>query len=129
MNVLEHVEDPLASLRNMSDALIRGGRLVLYVPRGARLYSTLDEALGHRCRYNREMLTAELEEAGFEIESLRYFNKSSVFGWWWNGKVLRKTRLSRVQLKLFDLMIPVLRRIDRFLPWKGLGLIAVAKKQ
>ncbi len=129
MNVLEHVREPLAALRNIFDALVPGGRLILYVPRGPRLYSSLDEVLGHRCRYTREMLSGELEETGFEIESLRYFNKSSVFGWWWNGKVMRKKKLSRIQLKVFDLMVPMLRRIDRFLPWKGLGLIAVAKKR
>ena len=33
----------------------------------------------------------------------------------------------RVQLKIFDLMVPIVRRLDRFLPWPGLGLIAVAR--
>ena len=128
LNVLEHVRDPLEALRSMRRALEPGGRLVLYVPRGASLYSALDEALGHRCRYDVEMLQAELAETGFEVERLSLFNRASVPGWWWNGKVRRKRVFSRVQLKLFDLLVPVLRRVDRLLPWKGLGIIAVARR-
>lgn len=128
LNVLEHVEDPEAALGNMYEALARGGRLVLYVPAGQGLNSSLDEVLGHRCRYDEAMLRGELQAAGFELESLRDFNRASRPGWWWNGKILRRRSFSRVQLKLFDSAVPVIRRLDRLLPWKGLGLIAVARK-
>ena len=128
LNVLEHVRDPLASLRNLFSVLEPGGRLVLYVPRGQKLYSSLDEALDHRCRYEREQLEQELRDTGFEIEHLTTFNRASVFGWWWNGKVMKRRTFSRPQLKAFDLLVPILRRIDRFLPWKGLGFIAIARK-
>lgn len=66
LNVLEHVRDPLLALRNMYDALQPGGRLVLYVPQGQTLYSSLDEVLGHRCRYSKQMLGEELRSIGFE---------------------------------------------------------------
>lgn len=128
LNVLEHVRDPVAALRNMREALVPGGRVVLYVPRGRRLYSSLDEALGHRCRYEQAQLESELDEAGLELEYLASFNRASVPGWWWNGKVLRKRHFSRVQLKMLNGLVPVLRLLDRVLPWQGLGIVAVARR-
>jgi SAM-dependent methyltransferase len=128
LNVLEHVPDPHRALANMFRCLEPGGRLVLYVPRGPGLYSRLDEVLGHRCRYTTTMLRDELASAGFEIESLRHFNRSGVLGWLLNGKLRRAESLSTFQLKLYDMAIPLLRRLDRFLPWPGLGLFAVARK-
>lgn len=128
LNVLEHVEDPLRALRNMYEALEDNGRLVLYVPAGQTLFSSLDEVLGHRCRYDAGMLRRELEAARFEIERIFDFNRAALPGWWWNGKVRKRRSFSRVQLKLFDTATPMIRRLDRLLPWRGLGLVAVARK-
>ncbi len=128
LNVLEHVRDPLMALRNMSSALAPGGRVVLYVPQGQRLYSTLDEVLGHRCRYSKEMLADELRETGFELESMRDFNRFAIPGWILNGKLLKRRHFSRSQLKIFNMLVPVIRRIDSLIPGQGLGIIAVARK-
>jgi glycosyltransferase involved in cell wall biosynthesis len=129
LNVLEHVRDPLLALRNMHSALQPGGRVVLYVPQGQDLYSSLDEVLGHRCRYDRESLARELAATGFRLEHCADFNRSSVPGWFLNGKILKKREFSRVQLKAFNMMVPVVRRVDRAVPWRGLGLIAVARRE
>jgi glycosyltransferase involved in cell wall biosynthesis len=128
LNVLEHVRDPLLALRNMRDALEPGGRAVLYVPQGQRRYSSLDEVLGHRCRYSRQMLNEELRATGFEVEILEDFNHVGVPGWLLNGRLLKRRHFSRSQLKIFNMAVPVVRRIDRLFPWSGLGIIAVARK-
>ena len=128
LNVLEHVPDPVGALQRMAGALEPGGRLVLYVPVGPKLYSSLDEALGHRCRYSAESLKSEIEKVGLRVENTQPFNRVSVPAWWFNGKVLDRRSFSRIQLKIFDLMVPILRRLDRFLPWPSLGLIVVARK-
>ena len=128
LNVLEHVADPLVALRNMSSALVDGGRLVLYVPQGQWLYSSLDEALDHRCRYSPETLRQELEATGFTVERLTGFNHVSAPGWYLNGKILKRRHLSRGQLKMFDMAVPLLRRLDHLSPLPPLGLVAVARK-
>ena len=127
LNVLEHMDEPVQCLRNIRSALAPGGRTILYVPQGPRLFSSLDQALEHRRRYDRSTLTAHLEEAGFSIESITDFNRAGPPGWWFNGKVLKRRHFGRVQLKSFDMLVPILRRIDRLLPWPGLGLVAVAR--
>ena len=129
VNVLEHVRDPVAALRNMNVALRSGGCVLLYVPQHQGLYSSLDQVLGHRCRYDPDTLKHELDQAGFELEHLEQFNRFAIFGWWLNGRILKKHSLSRVQLKIFDMLVPLLRHVDRFVPWSGLGLIAVARKR
>jgi 2-polyprenyl-3-methyl-5-hydroxy-6-metoxy-1,4-benzoquinol methylase len=128
LNVLEHVRDPLIALANMRSALSPGGRLVVYVPQGQRLYSSLDEVLGHRCRYAKSMLAGELAESGFALESMHDFNRFGVPGWILNGKLLGRRRFSRFQLKVYNLLVPILKRLDRAVPWPGLGIIAVARR-
>ena len=128
LNVLEHVRDPLIALRNMYSALAPGGRVVLYVPQGTGLYSSLDEVLGHRCRYEKPLLAEELRSTGFELESMQDFNHLAIPGWYVNGKLFKRRHFSRVQLKIFNLLVPVVRRIDGLVPGKGLGIIAVARK-
>ena len=49
-------------------------------------------------------------------------------GWNLNGKLLKRRHFSRGQLKIFNIAVPILRRIDRLFPWKGLGIIAVARR-
>jgi hypothetical protein len=56
------------------------------------------------------------------------FNRMGVIGWWWNGKVCRRRNFSRIQLKFFNGIIPLLRHVDQFLPWPGLGLLVVVRR-
>ena len=128
VNVLEHISDPLSTLRNLHTALRPGGSAVVLVPQHEWLYGTLDEALDHRARYTPESLEAELRQAGFEVSRVFDFNRFSVPGWWLNGKLLKRKTFSRIQLKMVDTLIPIVRRIDRRLPWKGQSLIAIARR-
>jgi glycosyltransferase involved in cell wall biosynthesis len=128
INVLEHVPNEQTALGNIRSSLIPKGRAVILVPQHPALYGTLDRALDHRERYTRESLQQGLERAGFEVERIVDFNRFSVPGWWLNGKILRRKTFSRLQLKMLQITMPLLRRIDRAFPWRGLSLIAVAVK-
>ena len=128
LNVLEHIEDDRTTLGNMYEALAPGGRLVLLVPAFARLYSTLDEHLHHFRRYERDELERKIREAGFELEDLRFVNRPGIFGWWLNGRVLKRRVLPRGQLVAFKLLMPMLKREEKRPPTAGLSLLAIARK-
>jgi glycosyltransferase involved in cell wall biosynthesis len=128
LNVLEHVKEPLAAVERMMSVLRPGGRLVVYVPAWPALYGSLDEALDHRCRYTKQALKAELDNAGLKVLHIAPFNRASTPSWWFNSRILRRKSLGRIQLKIFDTLVPILRRCDRFLPLPGLGYIAVGER-
>jgi SAM-dependent methyltransferase len=129
INVLEHVPDEQMALRSIWSTLQPGGRVIVLVPQHPNLYGTLDTALEHRERYTREGLQQALRTAGFRVDRIFDFNRVSVPGWWAAGKVLRRRTFSRVSLKLLELAMPVLRRIDHAWPWSGLSLVAVGIKE
>jgi len=128
VNLLERVSDANALLSNLWMALEPGGRIIVMAPQAPTLYGTLDRTLGRNCRYTAADLVHTLQAAGFRLQTTLNFNRVSVPGWWLNGKLLRRQRISRIQLKMLDVFLPLLTRIDRILPWKGLSLIAVAVK-
>jgi glycosyltransferase involved in cell wall biosynthesis len=129
LNVLEHLDDERQALANLWLALRPGGQAIVLVPQHPRLYGTLDQALEHRLRYTVPEFRSALTTAGFRIEKIFDFNRFSVPGWWFNGKVLRRRRFSRVQLKMIDMMMPIIKRIDRLMPWSGVSIVAIAVKE
>jgi len=66
LNVLEHIEDDEAALRQMARLLRPGGALVLEVPRGAKYFDYFDAYLRHFRRYERSDLHRKMISAGFE---------------------------------------------------------------
>jgi len=71
-NVLEHIEDDVATLIELRQKLRPQGRLLLYVPAFQSLYSAMDKAVGHFRRYDRLTLGDKLRGSGFAIEQLYY---------------------------------------------------------
>lgn len=129
LNVLEHVNDDMQGLRNMYESLKPGGRALILVPEGPNLYGKLDEVLGHYRRYSREELQAKLQQAGFRVENIVNFNRVSRPGWYVTGKVLKRDIISPLQLKMFDRLVWLWRRVDGILPWSSTSIIGVAVKE
>ncbi len=128
LNVVEHLDGVPAALRNIATALAPGGKAVVAVPQGAWLFSSLDRILGHRQRYARAELEGLLADAGLELVQLRDFNRIGVLGWAVNGKLMKRERISKLQLKLLNTALPAVAPLDEALPWHGLSLVAVARK-
>jgi 2-polyprenyl-3-methyl-5-hydroxy-6-metoxy-1,4-benzoquinol methylase len=129
LNVLEHIEDDLAGLRNIHSALCSGGRAIVLVPQGQELFGTLDAALGHYRRYSEAELRNRMEQTGFQVEQVIMFNRISRPAWYISGKVFKRTSLGRRQMRLFDRFVWLWRRIDRGLPWPSTSLIAIGVKK
>ena len=127
-NVLEHIERDEATLADMNALLEPGGTLALLVPAMRRIYGTLDEHLSHFRRYEKAELEQKLAAAGFAIEDCRFMNRPGVFGWWFNGRVLRRRVLPRAQLSAFRLLLPLLKREEKSPPPYGMSLLAIARK-
>lgn len=128
LNVVEHVADDRRALDNIFSVLRPGGKALILVPQGQELYGTLDEVLGHYRRYSRPQLKSLMETVGFRVEHIIQFNRVSRFPWWFSGRVMKRRTISPVQMRMFDLFVPVWRKIDRFWPWPAVSIIAVATK-
>jgi SAM-dependent methyltransferase len=72
LDVLEHLFDDRAALREMYRVLAPGGWLFLAVPAYPFLWSEHDEALSHWRRYTAPELRAKVEAAGFTVARLSY---------------------------------------------------------
>lgn len=66
--VLEHLDDPVAALRNVRRCLAPGARLVITVPAGPM--SAFDKHIGHRRHFTPQRLRQTLLDAGLTVESL-----------------------------------------------------------
>lgn len=127
-NVLEHLEPHEKVLAGFHRALEPGGHCVIIVPAEPKLYTGLDKALGHYRRYTEEGLTQLMSATGFEIIYSRQACKVGALAWLVNGRLLGKRSLTPRQMIWFDRFWPLLQRIDRFLPWRGMSLIVVGRK-
>ncbi|MBM4330282.1 MAG: class I SAM-dependent methyltransferase [Deltaproteobacteria bacterium] len=128
-NVLEHVEDGDAVLRNFYQLLPRGGRLILLLPALKALYNALDRELGHFRRYHKKEVIQKLAGNGFRILHLNYFNMFGIWGWFFNGTILRKRLLSLRQIRIFNQMVPFFAVVEKIIPtFMGQSLIAVGEK-
>ena len=105
-----------------------GGRAIILVPCGPKLYGSLDEVLGHFRRYTREQLVEVAERSGFRVERVLKFNRPGVLAWWLNGRILRRKKFGLAQIRLLNLMTPVFRLLDNWFPLPPLSIIAILRK-
>jgi SAM-dependent methyltransferase len=74
LDVIEHLDEPEATLRELRAHLAPGAPLVVTVPAHAWLFGDHDRYLHHRRRYSRALLTQHLEAGGFTVELLSPMN-------------------------------------------------------
>ena len=128
LNVLEHIEDDRAVLKNLFDHVPVGCRIVVLVPFGMKLYSDFDKELGHFRRYETSELEGKMREAGFEVETQFYFNKAGKLAWYVANTLGKQKRLTPMQLRIYNFLTPAFRVLEKVLPGTGLSTVAVCRK-
>lgn len=130
INVLEHVKEDEKALRNMCAIVKPGGRLLLFVPALSWLYGSLDENAAHYRRYDRDELVRKVENTGFTVEKTFFSNFIGIFGWFLNGRILKRKSFPIMQPILFDKLVPTLAKLEKlFRPSLGMNLILIARKK
>lgn len=116
LNVLEHIADDVDALRRMKQLLRPGGRVIVLVPALGVLFGPMDRAMGHHRRYTMGSLKRAFHNAGLKPIWGRYMNLAGAIGWWWTGKVLKKSQISASKAEMFNRIVPILSAFERLIP-------------
>jgi len=129
VNVLEHVADDVPMLRTVRSILRAEGKLLIFVPALPWLYGTLDKRVGHERRYTRPGLLQVVEQAGFAVETIRYFDFPGVLPWFVAGRLNRSGRFSVRAAKIYDrFVVPIARATEKIVkPPIGKNLLCIAR--
>jgi SAM-dependent methyltransferase len=73
LDVVEHIDDDVAALRNAAQALAPGGLLFVTVPALQAFWSWNDDIVKHKRRYDATQLRSAAERAGLITLDTRYF--------------------------------------------------------
>lgn len=136
LDVLEHVQDDVAMLREIHRTLRPGGTLVMTVPALPWLWSSHDDVNHHQRRYMKGALDQALRSAALEPVKTSYYNsfllplaaaRKLMHRFNGTGDHLdRLPRLANAALRqVFAAERPLLRRIDFPL---GASLISISRK-
>jgi len=74
LDVVEHLDDDIAGLKEMHRVTKTGGYSLIFVPAFMWLWGVQDDISHHRIRYTRKQIVERLETAGFKVERATYAN-------------------------------------------------------
>ena len=84
--------------------------------------------LGHKRRYTEQSFQTLAQSCGLAIEEVLPFNRIGTPAWWLNGKLLRRRYFGLIQMLVLNMLTPMFRVVDPFLPFPPLSLVAVLRQ-
>jgi SAM-dependent methyltransferase len=128
LNVLEHIEDDGAALRDLHYRLAPGGILVLYVPAFAVLFSEMDRRVGHHRRYRRAPLEQLVRSADFRVLRSEYVDSVGFVASLVYRLLRRDGNVTAWGIAVYDrVAFPVSRAVDRITrAYVGKNILLVA---
>ncbi len=116
-------------LSELSKNCPEGTAVVVTLPAHPSLFGALDRSLGYKRRYSKHDIKKLAEKYGFEIEIIKYFNSLSYVGWLAASKVLKRKKIGKFSIAMFNIILPFIKIIDSLRPPFGLSLLAVMRKK
>jgi protein-L-isoaspartate O-methyltransferase/glycosyltransferase involved in cell wall biosynthesis len=129
-HVLEHIPDDVSELILARQQLRPNGKAIIVVPSLPRLYGPVDSLSGHQRRFTFNELKSLAVMAGFEVESMRYFNPIAIVPYWILYRVIGVKSVGSGQLGLYDrLFVPLAYKMMWIFGGRipGINLIAVLR--
>ncbi|MBK9164469.1 MAG: class I SAM-dependent methyltransferase [Acidobacteria bacterium] len=139
LDVVEHLDDDIAGLKEMHRVTKTGGYSLIFVPAFMWLWGVQDDISHHRIRYTRKQIVERLEKAGYTVERATYAN-FTFFAPILGGRTLMKltgikpesenninvSALNGLFGKIFSAERHILKNLD--FPF-GVSIVIVARKQ
>ena len=129
IDVIEHIEDDKAELRQAAEKLNKGGHLIVLVPAHQSLFSKFDTAIGHFRRYNKKTL-APTAPASLQLKKIRYLDSMGLLASLANKYFLKQDYPTLKQINFWNrIMVKISKITDRiFIYQLGKTLIGIWKK-
>lgn len=138
LDVVEHLDDDIAGLKEMYRVTRSGGYTLIFVPAFMWLWGVQDDISHHRIRYTKKEIVERLKQAGYSVERATYAN-FTFFAPILGGRTLMRltgikpesennvniSALNGFFGKLFSAERHILRKFD--FPF-GVSIVVVAKK-
>ena len=138
-DVLEHLQDDIAGVRELCRILRRNGHLIVTVPAFQSLWGTQDIVTGHKKRYSKRDISIVLMHNGFQIMRSSYFNFFLFFPILFARRVIRLLGLqlhseNEINFPLLNFFLKTIFSLEpyllKYLPFPfGVSIVCVAKKQ
>ena len=74
LDVVEHLDDDIAGLKEMHRVTKQGGYSLIFVPAFMWLWGVQDDVSNHRIRYTKKQIVERLKQAGYSVGRATYAN-------------------------------------------------------